>query len=108
MMNLMESDVEKLIDLASRTKDLSQMRALSSNPSMLVRRALVRNVNCHESILEKLKYDPVENVGYMANKNLNLRNKRSFDSDLRACVTCEKPEKGLYCVECKNITLYSS
>jgi len=105
-MNLRDLSIDDLIDLALRTTCLDEMLFLQRNPSMNVRRALAKNNNLDESILKMLTFDPVENVSYVASLHPKAIKKREFEEP-RPCVVCQKDEKGLYCVECPNLTKYS-
>lgn len=105
-MGLLEKTIDELIDIASRTTNLKEMLFLQNYPSMNVRRALARNNNISEEILNNLMYDPVQNVSYMASKHPKAKEKREFEN-VRVCVACEKAEKGLYCVDCPQLKPYS-
>lgn len=106
-MNISTQSIDDLISLALQTTNLDEMLFLQKNPSMNVRRALARNRNLYDEVLNLLAYDPVENVSYMASQHPKILNKREFE-DVRPCVNCEKDEKGLYCLECPKLTEYSS
>lgn len=106
-MNISTLGIEDLIDLALRTKDVKEMVYLQRNPSMNVRRALARNINIADEVLKKLAYDPVQNVAYMATKNPKSKIKRDFP-EARVCVTCQKDERNLNCVNCPQLLEYSA
>lgn len=106
-MNIRTLGVDDLIELALHTQDVKEMVYLQKNPSMNVRRALARNINIAEKVLKKLAYDPVQNVAYMATKNPKSRIKRDFPN-ARACVICQKDERGLNCVGCPELQEYSA
>lgn len=101
-MDLRSKSIDELIDLAINTMSLKEMFLLQDNPSMNVRRALVKNKNLPIEILKNLEYDPVANVSYLASKHPNSTKNRDF-KNVRPCVSCEKDEKGLYCVGCPKI-----
>ena len=103
-MNILEKSIQELIDLATTTVSMAEMLFLRNHPSMNVRRALATNNNITESILETLINDPVENVSYKASLYPKANEKKSFDENLRPCVTCEKAEKGLVCIGCPAIS----
>lgn len=104
-MGLIGKTIDELIDLAKSTTNLREMLFLAKNPSMNVRRALARNQNLYDEVLNKLLYDPVENVSYVASIHPNVKEKREFDNP-RPCVTCNKDEKGLNCKDCIHLTNY--
>lgn len=101
-MNFFNKTIDELIDLAINTSCINEMLLLQRNPSMNVRRALLRNKNITSEIVEKLELDPVENVSYLASQHHKAIKKREFETP-RPCVTCQKDEKGLYCVGCPKI-----
>lgn len=105
-MNLKDLNIDDLIDMALNTTCINEMLLLQKSHSMNVRRALARNINIDEEVLEMLTNDPVQNVSYIAVKHPKNVNKREFEEP-RPCVACEKDEKGLYCVSCPNLTQYS-
>ena len=104
-MGLIGKTIDELIDLAKSTNNLNEMLFLEKNPSMNVRRALARNRNLYDEVLNRLLYDPVENVSYIASKHPNIKEKREFDNP-RPCVTCNKDEKNLNCKDCTSLTSY--
>ena len=106
-MGYLEKSINELIDLAKSTTNLNEMLFLQKNPSMNVRRALAKNMNLYDEVLNNLLYDPVENVSYIASKHPKAREKRDFDNP-RACVTCLKDEKNLNCVNCPELKSYSA
>jgi hypothetical protein len=98
-MNL--NNINELIDIALKTKNLAEISVLSKHPSLNVRRSLAKNINLSQDTLNYLINDPVQNVSYIAFKNPNNSNfEKFFESELRPCITCEKNEKELFCQNC--------
>jgi len=99
--NLSFKDINELLEMALRTTSLDEMLFLNQHPSMNVRRALARNSNLPQDIINKLINDPIQNVSYMAYihpKNKNFE--KEFESQQRPCVVCQKNEIGLVCTNC--------
>ncbi len=102
-MNLNNKTLNELLDIAYRTTSLSEMSILLKNSSMNVRRALARNINITEDILDSLLYDPVQNVAYMANQHPKNSERKDF-GNVRPCVNCTVMESNLNCVGCDKIS----
>lgn len=101
-MNIINKTIDELIDLALSTSCIDMMFLLQKNPSMNVRRALLKNRNITTSIVENLEHDPVANVSYLASKHPKSTQNRKFEN-LRPCVLCQKDERGLYCNSCPDV-----
>ena len=104
-MSLLLKNINELIEIALRTSSLTDISFLVKYPSMNVRRALAKNTNISQEIINQLLNDPVLNVSYMAHKNPNNKNfeKTFIEENLRPCVLCEKDEKFLSCEKCEKI-----
>ena len=101
-MPLRLKSVEELLHIAVNTNNYNEMDFLRHHPSMNVRRNLAKNRNLDGFILESLANDPVLNVSYVACNHPKSNVKRDFTT-LRPCVTCDKDEVGLYCVNCHHV-----
>jgi hypothetical protein len=101
-MNKLGNENEQ-IQLALVSSDLNIQEKLSNSKSLNVRRALARNKSINSSIADKLLYDPVMNVSYVASFNPNKTRDRVFeDRYLTACVKCDIQENKLNCSNCKH------
>ncbi len=92
-----------LIIKAMNTTNSDLLSQLSTSPYSNVRRAVAKNPKTTIGILEKLQYDPVLNVSYIANGNPNIRKKRDLAMyDSHPCVNCQKEpiEMILSCFKC--------
>ncbi|QDF27524.1 hypothetical protein [Halarcobacter anaerophilus] len=100
-MSINEKSVNQLLHLASVSDDIKTLRELANSEHMNVRRALAKNKNIDKSIGNKLLFDPVLNVSYMASLNPNTTIKREFEERLlTACVKCKIDERKLDCLHC--------
>lgn len=100
-MSMLEKSEVNEIQLALVSNDLKLLNKLSESKSMNTRRALARNRNINSSIANKLLFDPVLNVSYIASLNINRTINRSFNpSSITTCVKCEVDERKLDCVNC--------
>lgn len=106
-MNLSSKRINELLELAVRTTSLEEMLILLENSSMNVRRALARNINITEEILQVLLIDPVQNVAYMANQHPKNKVRKDFGK-VRACVSCKVAENNLNCSQCPRNVAYNS
>lgn len=106
-MSILKRNYEELLDLALNTTSFSEMLFLVDHNSMNIRRALSSNNNIHESILNMLIRDPVQNVSYVASQNPKNNEKREFYEQLRPCVLCDEKEHILKCEDCKKISDHS-
>ncbi|MFA9372977.1 MAG: hypothetical protein ACERKK_02355 [Poseidonibacter sp.] len=105
-MSLNSKSINEILELALRTTSLEDMLTLLQNSSMNVRRALARNINITEEILQVLLIDPVQNVAYMANQHPKNKVQKDF-GDVRPCVSCKVAENNLNCSQCPRHTAYS-
>jgi hypothetical protein len=105
-MRLEEINKGNLIDLAINSSDTSVLEQLSKSNNIKVRRAVARNRYTSASVLERLLFDPVLNVSYMASLNSNNILQREFDEITHPCVLCTKDESSLNCSSCKNLSRY--
>lgn len=101
---LEKSDIE-LIQIAVSSSDIKTLKGLVNSKNMNVRRALARNKNIDAFIANKLLFDPVLNISYLASLNPNTTQKRVFDKNiLTACVKCDIDERKLDCLSCSHIS----
>lgn len=107
-MSLNEKSVKELIQKAETSSDIKTLSKLSNSEHMNVRRALAKNRNIDSKIGNKLLFDPVLNVSYMASLNPNTTQKRVFhDELLTTCVKCSVNESELDCANCPYAKLIS-
>lgn len=100
-MDLTSKSINELLEIALKTTSLDEMLFLKSYPSVNIRRALAKNDNIQQNIIDSLLYDPVLNVSYIASKHPNNSNfEKKFNENQRPCVLCKKSEIGLICVDC--------
>lgn len=100
-MDLTSKSINELLQIALKTTSLDEMLFLKSYPSVNIRRALAKNDNIQQNIIDSLLYDPVLNVSYVASKHPNNTNfEKTFGENQRPCVLCKKSEIGLNCVDC--------
>lgn len=104
-MNTKTMPKEELLNIAKSTDCLNVLNKLTQSVDATIRRAVARNRNSSPAILEKLAYDSVENVSYMAVKNPNCSISRNF-SISNPCVICEKDERTMNCVKCETLEEY--
>ncbi len=100
-MSKVERSEKEDIHLAMISDDLELLSILADSKSMNTRRALARNININSEIANRLLFDPVLNVSYIASLNSNRTKYRSFDEDsITFCVKCEEDERNLDCLNC--------
>ena len=101
-MNNQKSEQE-LIELAKSTNNIEVLTQLSRSQYSNVRRVVAKNYFTQKEIINKLAFDPVRNVSYVASNNTKCTIARKFDSNSkeRKCVICTIPEER-YQIECKN------
>ncbi|RXJ68462.1 hypothetical protein CRV08_06420 [Halarcobacter ebronensis] len=100
-MSFIEKTEMELIQLAITSDDLKLLEVLFKSEKMNVRRALARNKNIDATLANKLLFDPVLNVSYIASFNPNTTQKREFDEDMiTPCVKCSIDERKLDCLNC--------
>jgi len=102
-MDLSTKTQEELLDIALHTNNKIEMTYLKLHSHMNVRRALAKNINIDDEILDTLYNDPVQNVSYMASIHPKSKNNHKEFENMRACVTCQKEETALYCVNCDEV-----
>ena len=103
MSKIEKSEIEN-IHLAMVSNDLELLDKLVDSKSMNTRRALARNKNANSTIINKLLFDPVLNVSYIASLNSNRTQNRIFDEHLiTSCVKCEVDERKLDCINCPHV-----
>lgn len=105
-MNLKLKSINELLDIALNTTSINEMLFLQDHPSMNIRRALAKNMQIDEGILNNLAFDPVQNVSYAASLNPKNKNNRNFEK-LRPCVICEKEERTMNCIDCEEVKEHS-
>ena len=102
-MSINEMSLNEKLERAKSSSNLDELKKLVSETSMIVRRAIARNTNISSDIANSLAFDPVLNVSYMAVKNPKCTITRSFEEkNLINCVTCEKDERHIDCVNCES------
>ncbi|XOB62219.1 hypothetical protein ACMC56_00065 [Campylobacterota bacterium DY0563] len=100
-MSINEKTIFEQIKIAITSDNIKILRKLCDSADMNVRRALAKNKNIDEFIGNKLLYDPVLNVSYLASLNPNTTQKRVFDEKtLTQCVKCDVDELKLDCANC--------
>lgn len=99
-MNIHSLSLEEKIELALNTTEKLILEMLSLSPSMLVRRAVLRNSYITSDIVDILTYDSVENVSYLASTHTKCTKKRDFEENLSKCVTCTIDERDISCTTC--------
>lgn len=102
-MSILQKPLEEQLELASTTSNANYLWELHNSPYMNVRRAVARNSSINSRIADKLIYDPVLNVSYMAKMSKKATKTREFKMKLTQCVLCEKSELGLNCGDCETI-----
>ena len=96
---------EKLFHaLNSNNKEI--LSKLISEGSASIRKALAQNLNTPREILNKLAYDPVMNVSYVAVQNPNCTVKREFSQTDHPCFTCKEDESSSACQNCQLLKNY--
>ena len=88
-----------LIAKAKNAKTQKEIVLLSLSRYSNVRRCIAKNRNTPKHILEKLAYDPVSNVCYVALNNPNCPVSRDMTNYFEKCVLCKKDEE-TYINEC--------
>jgi hypothetical protein len=106
MMTLYTKSYDEKLHIAKTTTDSCVLSKLSNDAATNVRRAVARNTSTPSDVLYFLVNDPVANVSYMANQNPNCKDRRNFKDDLNPCITCQKDEREIYCVNCENLNKY--
>lgn len=100
-MSINEKTIFEQIKVAIASDNINTLRILSNSEHMNVRRALAKNNNIDAFIANKLLFDPVLNVSYIASLNPNITQKRVFDEKiLTQCVKCDVDELKLDCNNC--------
>lgn len=90
-----------LILVAQRSTSIEELKQLSNNPFSNVRRCVAKNRNTPKDIVDRLAFDPVTNVVYIALQNPICSVKRELSTIISRCVMCPKDESTYY-YECKN------
>ncbi|RXJ91610.1 hypothetical protein CRV01_00515 [Arcobacter sp. CECT 8983] len=101
-MGALQKPVEEQIELAVNSNDFNILWELHKSPYMNVRRAVARNSHIDSKIADNLIADPVLNVSYMAKMSLKASTDREFKTTLTNCVTCQKSELVIDCLECEH------
>ena len=104
-MNLRHLSQTELLDIAKTSDSKEILDKLISSPDSTIRRAVARNKNTSSSTLEKLAFDAVENVSFMAVQNPQCRVHRTFKIS-NPCVICEKDERTMECTDCDTLNEY--
>lgn len=102
MENILELSIIDKIKLAASTTDKKALAVLSKDVNINVRAEVAKSRYTESGVLAKLAYDPVKNVSYVANKNMNCNIKRDIIETNR-CVVCatSELEKLVKCETCK-------
>lgn len=99
------SEVE-IIKIAKSSSDRNTLSELSNHNSPMVRRVVAKNSYTPEKILEKLSYDPVMNVSFIAvNNHNNKKIQRQFEES-HPCVICNQDELLMNCTNCNRLQSY--
>lgn len=98
-----KKSLNEKLDKAINGSNLHELKELMEESTMIVRRALAKNINISTEIANALAFDPVLNVSYMAVKNPRCTIKRVFEEcNLVNCVICNKDERQLECSSCES------
>ncbi|AXH13639.1 hypothetical protein CRU99_04845 [Malaciobacter mytili] len=94
-------DVVEKLNKAFNSTCINELKMLANSESMIVRRAVAKNVNIDTALANELSFDPVLNVSYMALNNPKSTVKREIPpSNLTKCVVCQKDERYMDCTLC--------
>ncbi|QKJ22664.1 hypothetical protein [Poseidonibacter lekithochrous] len=99
-MTNISTDEHELIMIAQRTNDIELLKKLSRSQYTNVRRVVSKNSKTPKEIIDKLAYDPVQNVSYTALMNYKCSIKRDMSVFVQKCVLCSKNE-ATYKTECR-------
>ena len=105
-MQLTKNLTRNPLDLAKESNDTKILEQLAHNVDATIRRAVARNINTPSGILSQLANDPVLNVSYMASSNPKCSEKREFSDTSNPCISCEKDERTMVCVNCSTLNAY--
>ena len=97
---------DQLLEVAKTSNCAQTLHNLAESTHSAVRRAVARNMNTLSNTLEQLAHDPVLNVSFMATQHPKCNVKREFSNCLNPCVTCEKDERTMVCVNCSTLEDY--
>lgn len=102
-MNDRKKSLNEKLDRAINSSNLQELKTLVAENTMIIRRALAKNINISADIANALAFDPVLNVSYAAVNNPRCTVKRVFEEcNLVSCVVCDKDERQLDCVNCES------
>jgi hypothetical protein len=99
-MSLAQLPVEKKLEMAIATTEKTVLEQLLFSPEMLVRRALLRNINITSTLVNKLARDVTENVSFIASQHSKCTIVRKFKTPVSKCVKCKVDERHLSCEKC--------
>lgn len=105
-MNMQMDNGDKLLELAKTTNCKQTLHTLASSVNASVRRAVARNMHTLSNTLDRLSRDPVLNVSYMAVQHPNCTEKRDFLDTSNPCISCQKDERTMVCVNCPTLVEY--
>lgn len=99
---------DEMLRLSKQSSCNQELDQLSKSPYMLVRRAVAGNRFTSTDTLNKLAYDKVQNVAFVASKHHNCTQSRNFNEENHPCVMCEKDEVSMQtmCVNCETLNNY--
>ncbi len=96
-----EFDLVEKLNKAFNSTCINELKMLATSECMVIRRAVAKNVNIDTALANKLSFDPVLNVSYMALNNPKSTVKREIPlSNITKCVICEKDERYMDCTLC--------
>ncbi len=96
----------ELLKIAKNSTDKNVLSELSQHPSSRIRRVVAKNIYTSLKTLQKLSFDPVMNVSYVAVNNSNNTIVKRVFSELHPCVICNQDEILMNCNNCKILQDY--
>jgi hypothetical protein len=101
---------DEMIRLSTQSSDSQELDQLSNSHYMLVRRAVARNRNTSSNTLNKLLFDKVKNVAFVASKHQNCTQIREFREENHPCIDCQKDEILMQkvCVNCETLNSFNT
>jgi hypothetical protein len=96
---------DKMIRISSHSTDAKELEQFAKSNFMLVRRAVARNRYTNSETLNKLLFDKVKNVSFIASKHHNCTQKRVFREEEHPCIDCQKDETQMQkvCADCETL-----
>jgi len=96
----------ELLKTARDTTDTNILSELSQHQSSRIRRVVARNSYSSLQTLQKLSFDPVMNVSYVAVNNPNNTIVQREFKETHPCVLCNQDETIMNCNNCKALQDY--